>query len=221
MGAVCILSFQWLTGRYPRNIEKHLKGFKAEELGTFLIRYLLPLTFQRVSDTTFRALQRLVLVISKATFIEIAYDEIDLIDEQMTMFLDWFYSTFYKGNVEYLRACKYTVHGLHHLAQNIRDWGPASYYWQFTEVMCHCLPAHRRSVCAVFSRGVSKVECGGLQIYRFSCINISSSLSQQNSVSSISLGCLRHLSLQALPIPLKSDTKTCFFSHMSRKKTAT
>jgi len=32
-------------GRNARNIEKHIKGFKAEELSNFLVHYLLPLTF--------------------------------------------------------------------------------------------------------------------------------------------------------------------------------
>jgi hypothetical protein len=40
-------------GRYPRNIAKHIKGFKAEELQNFLIHYLLPLSFDRVPATTF------------------------------------------------------------------------------------------------------------------------------------------------------------------------
>lgn len=127
-----------LICRYPRNIAVHIKGFKAEELGTFLIRYLLPLSFQRVSTTTFRALQRLVFVISKAISFEISYEEMVQMDEQLKLFLDWFYTSIYGGNNTRLPACKYTVHALSHLIKNVRDWGSASYFWQFTEVLCHC-----------------------------------------------------------------------------------
>jgi hypothetical protein len=101
-----------------------------------LIRYLLPLTYQRVNDATFRALQRLVFVISKAVGIDITYADITEIESQMKLFLDWFYLTFYGKKIERLSACKYTVHALCHMAQNLWDWGPASYYWQFTEVSC-------------------------------------------------------------------------------------
>ena len=44
-------------GRYPRNIQKYIKGFKAEELSSFLIHYLLPLSFKRVNASTYHALQ--------------------------------------------------------------------------------------------------------------------------------------------------------------------
>jgi hypothetical protein len=137
MGKVnTIYNFKNLAyNRYPRNIAVHLKGFKAEELGTFLVRYLLPLVYKRVSDKTYQALQRLVFSISKATGLELAHNEIDEIEYQMNEFLRWFYATFYRGNNANLSACKYTVHALSHLAQNLRDWGPASYYWQYTEVL--------------------------------------------------------------------------------------
>ena len=57
--------------RYSRNIEKNIKCFKAEELGSFLTRYLLPLVYGRVSEQTFRALQRLVFTVSKAVGVEL------------------------------------------------------------------------------------------------------------------------------------------------------
>ena len=123
-----------LMKRYPRNIEKNIKSFKAEELGSFLTRYLLPLVYGRVNNQTFRALQRLVFAVSKAVGVELDYQDIDEIEYQMNQFLLWFYATFYGKKDQYLSACKYTVHALTHLTKNLRDWGPASYYWQFTEV---------------------------------------------------------------------------------------
>lgn len=112
----------------------HIKGFKAEELGSFLIRYLLALTFQRVDEITYKALQWLVFVISKSIAFEITFDEMDEMEKQLKHFLDWFYNTVYDGHQQRLPMCKYTVHALSHLIENIREWGSASYYWQFTEV---------------------------------------------------------------------------------------
>lgn len=121
-------------GRYPRNIEKYIKGFKAEELSNFLIHYLLPLSFNRVSTSTYKALQSLVLVISMATSYQVEYNEILEIEKHLALFAKWYYDTFYQRNYQRLPACKYTIHGLLHLTHDIRNWGPASYFWQFPEV---------------------------------------------------------------------------------------
>jgi hypothetical protein len=66
--------------------------------------------------------------------IELTYSEIDEIEYQMSEFLKWFYATFHQGKDVNLSVCKYTVHALSHLTENLRDWGAASYYWQYTEV---------------------------------------------------------------------------------------
>ena len=107
--------------RYSRNIAVNLKSFKAEELSTFLVRYLLPLVYGQVNNKTYQALQRLVVSISKATGLELTHVEIDEIEYQMNEFLKWFYDTFYGGKTANLATCKYTVHALSHLAQNLRD----------------------------------------------------------------------------------------------------
>lgn len=129
-------------GRDPRDIAKYIKSFKAEELSNFLIHYLLPLSFQRVCGTTYRALQHLVLAISLATSYQIEDAELDEIDLHLNSFTEWYYATFYRGEYERLPACKYTVHALLHLAREVRNWGSASYFWQYAEVSCpgsmHC-----------------------------------------------------------------------------------
>ena len=121
-------------GRYPRNIEKYIKGFKAEELSNFLLHYLLPLSFNRVNLATYRALQRLVLAISLATSFELKCLEIEEIERHLTLFVGWFYDTFYQRNYERLPVCKYTIHSLLHLIRDVRNWGSALYFWQFPEV---------------------------------------------------------------------------------------
>jgi Transposase family tnp2 len=92
-------------GRSPRNIEKYVGMFKAEELGNFLIHYLLPLSFNRVNPTTYRTLQRLVLLISLATSYQITRSKIDEIEEHLTKFMEWYYDMFYQMEYERLPAC--------------------------------------------------------------------------------------------------------------------
>ena len=121
-------------GRYPRNIEKYIKSFKAEELSNFLIHYSLPLLFNRVNQATFKAWQSLVLALSISISYEIRYEEVELIQKHILIFLHWFYDTFYRSEYERLLACKYTIHALAHLIDGIRNWGSASYFWQFPEV---------------------------------------------------------------------------------------
>jgi len=121
-------------GRYPRNIAQYIKGFKAEELSNFLIHYLLPLIFNRVDNSTFRALQRLVFVSTMATSYELEASQISEIEIHVVKFAKWYYDTYYQNQYERLPACKYTIHVLLHLVQDIRNWGSTSYYWQYPEV---------------------------------------------------------------------------------------
>jgi hypothetical protein len=122
-------------GRYPRDISKYIKGFKSEELQNFLTHYLLPLVFNRVNESTYQALQRFVLAISLATSMELDSTEVEIIDKQLTVFIEWFYNTYYQRNYERLPVCKYIAHCLLHLKHDIRKWGPPSYYWQYTQVI--------------------------------------------------------------------------------------
>jgi Transposase family tnp2 len=122
-------------GRYPRNIQLYIKGFKAEELSNFLIHYLLPLSFNRVNSITFRALQRLVFIFTMATSYQIEMSQVMEIENHLVKFIKWYYDTYYQYQQERLPACKYTVHALLHLVQDIKNWGPASYYWQYPEVI--------------------------------------------------------------------------------------
>jgi len=71
---------------------------------------------------------------SLATSFEITSEEIDDIEMHLEMFTEWYYDTFYQGKEERLPACKYTVHGMLHLATDIRNWGPVSCFWQYPEV---------------------------------------------------------------------------------------
>jgi Transposase family tnp2 len=121
-------------GRPPRDISKYIGSFKAEDFNNFLLYYLLPLIHRRVPTNTFTALRRWVLLITTATSIEIRYTEMDLIESQLRLFMTWFYNTFYQQDHERLPVCKYTEHCLIHIAHDIRNWGSATYYWQFPEV---------------------------------------------------------------------------------------
>lgn len=121
-------------GRPPRDISRYMGSFKAEDLYNFLMYYMLPLIHRRVSHNTFKALRRLVMSITMAASIEIRYVDMDVIENQLTLFMKWFYDTFYQNDHERLPICKYTEHCLLHIVRDIRNWGSASYYWQFPEV---------------------------------------------------------------------------------------
>jgi len=123
-------------GRAPRDISKYIKGFKAEELGNFATHYMLPLFHGRVDDPTFTAIRRFVLAISLATNYTIDPPDIEQIDTLLRQFITWFYNTFYGRRYDRLPVCKYTVHALLHLSREVRNWGPASYFWQYAEVCC-------------------------------------------------------------------------------------
>jgi hypothetical protein len=122
-------------GRYPRNIQKYIKGFKAEELSNFLLHYLLPLSFGRVHDSVYRQLQRLVLILSLATSYELEFQEIEEVETHLMIFSKWFYETYYQYNQDQLPVCKYTIHLLLYLADHLKDWGPTCYYWQYPQVI--------------------------------------------------------------------------------------
>lgn len=121
-------------GRDPRNIERYINLFKAEELSNFLGHYLLPLCVDKVDPATYKALQSLVLAISIATSYELTHTEIEEVEYHIMLFVKWYYDTFYQLDQDRLPACKYTIHGLLHLVDGLRNWGSASYFWQFPEV---------------------------------------------------------------------------------------
>lgn len=121
-------------GRKPENIQKYLKSAKAEELGNFAVYYMLPLVYGRVSDQTFRALRRFAYVLSVLTGYEIEFEQLDILEQQLRLFLKWFYNTFYKYENKRLPVLKYTVHALVHLIEDVKNWGPSSYFWQYPQV---------------------------------------------------------------------------------------
>jgi Transposase family tnp2 len=123
-------------GRPPRDISRYMGSFKAEDLYNFLMYYMRPLIHGLVSRDTFQALRRLVVLTTMATSIEIRYTDMDFIETQLTLFMKWFYDAFYQNDHERLPICKYTEHCLLHIVRDIRNWGSASYYWQFPEVLC-------------------------------------------------------------------------------------
>jgi hypothetical protein len=122
-------------GRPPRDISKYIGSFKAEDLYNFLMYYMLPLIHRRVPHNTFKALRRLVMLITMAASIEIRYTDMDVMETQLTLFVKWFYDAFYQNDHERLPICKYTEHCLVHIVRDIRNWGSACYYWQFPEVL--------------------------------------------------------------------------------------
>ena len=122
-------------GRPPRDIAKYIGSFKAEDLNNFLTYYMLPLIYNRVPEATFRELRRLVILTTMATSIEVRLTDIALMETQLPLFLKWFYDAFYQNDHDRLPICKYTEHCLVHIVQDVRNWGSATLYWQFPEVL--------------------------------------------------------------------------------------
>lgn len=117
-----------LWRRYPRNIEKYINDFKAEELSNFLLHYLLSLSFNWVNASMFRAFQWLIFVISVMISYEITITEIDEIEKHLILFTRWYYDIFYQGKYEWLSVCKYIIYDMLHLLHDIWNWGSVCYY---------------------------------------------------------------------------------------------
>ena len=75
-------------GRVPRDISKYMGSVKAEDLYNFLMYYMLSLIHRRVSQNIFKALRRLVMVITMAASIEIRYTDMDLMETQFNLFIE-------------------------------------------------------------------------------------------------------------------------------------
>jgi hypothetical protein len=63
------------------------------------------------------------------------HHDIQEIDDLIMRFVKWYYEAFYLGKQQRLPACKYTISGLLHLPDNLRNWGSASFFWQYAEVL--------------------------------------------------------------------------------------
>ena len=96
---------------------------------------------------------------SLATSYMIDSAEIQHIDTLLKQFITWFYDQFYGQKYDRLQVCKYTVHALLHLSREVRNWGPASYFWQYAEVswligLANCLRNAYVEFLYVLSRAV-------------------------------------------------------------------
>jgi len=137
-------------GRIPQHV-KYINSYKAEDFSNLLTYYLLPLAFNRVDQATYQALRRLVFVKVLAESYEISEQDLVDIELNLNKFIKWFYETYYRREYPRLPACKYTVHGLSHLVQSLKSWGPACYTWQYPMVMNLARPClTTRNVYAVY-----------------------------------------------------------------------
>jgi hypothetical protein len=112
-------------GRILQHV-KYINSYKVEDFSNLLTYYLLPLAFNPVDQTTYRALQSLVFVKILAESYEISEQDLADIEFNLNKFIKWFYETYYRREYSRLPACKYMVHGLSHLVQSLKSWGPAS-----------------------------------------------------------------------------------------------
>jgi hypothetical protein len=83
--------------RDPRNIERSINLFKAEDLLNFRGHYLLLLCINKVDPAAYKALQSLVLAISIATSYKVTNTGIQEVEDHIVQFAKWYYDTFYQG----------------------------------------------------------------------------------------------------------------------------
>lgn len=66
--------------------------------------------------------------------------EVQLIEDKVIRFVEYYEKTMYKYSPKRLGACRATIHYLLHITQSISDCGPSPIYWQFPcERMCGLL----------------------------------------------------------------------------------
>jgi len=91
---------------------------------------------------------------SLVTSFELGNDEIAEIEKHLTLFVEWFYHTYYQRSYDCLPACKYTVHSRIHLVHDVRNWGSASYFWQFPEVKTPHILLKKERLCGILVRDI-------------------------------------------------------------------
>ena len=113
-------------GRYPKDFT-HQKGeYKAEDYLNFLHHYSLPLFYQNLDPTVFKAWKHFAYSATLSTKIEIDEHNISGAETAFVTFLTWYYKTVYQRKRKRLAAYMYTMHALCHISICMKWWGPFS-----------------------------------------------------------------------------------------------
>ena len=119
-------------GHAPRRIDKHYNGFKAAEWKTWLLYYGAPLLFEHLDEKYLRNFRRLSRIFKSATKHWLTEEDVFEIARDCHDFIKEYEALYYHGDESKLPRCLINIHSLSHFGTNIRDLGPACYWWQFT-----------------------------------------------------------------------------------------
>jgi Domain of unknown function (DUF4218) len=133
-------------GHAPRRIDNHYRSFRAAEWKAWLLLYGVPILNDRLKAPYVANFRELGRIYSIATAHTITERKRDVLARLASRFVQEYERLYYRGEDRRLPVCSINIHSILHLAQNIRDNGPACYWWQFTmERYCGIIKPYARS----------------------------------------------------------------------------
>jgi hypothetical protein len=117
-------------GTLPSSMEYYTQ-FKAAEWKAFLDLYGPALMYNHIPDDAHANFCLLSEIWTRATQRSITYDDIDFIERSAIEFVREYERIYYHGDPQRMPACSINNHWLLHLADYIRDNGPACYWWSY------------------------------------------------------------------------------------------
>jgi len=133
-------------GRALRDIYKYNKSFKAEEWCSFLFLYSPVLLQGRLPPDLYSHYMKLVTAVEMAVDYHLSQDNLARLTILLREFVVEYEQLYYRYQSQRARACLATIHLLLHVAESIKDCGPAWVYWQFPcERVCGMLKAKVKS----------------------------------------------------------------------------
>ena len=120
------------VSRHPRDISKNYGSFKATEWFEWITMYSLPLLTDKLPDYALSSWSFFVAGVRLLLKVSLTSTEIDQIQLYMNEFIRSTEAIYYQDHANCLAICTTQLHGLAHVADNIRYLGPAHVTWQFS-----------------------------------------------------------------------------------------
>ena len=120
------------VSRTPRDISKHHGSFKSTEWFEWITIYSIPLLTDRLPDYALSLWVSFVEGVRLLLKVHLTTSEVNQIEQHMIQFIKTTEDIYYHGDPARLSVCTSQLHGLAHLADNIRFLGPAHVSWQFS-----------------------------------------------------------------------------------------
>jgi hypothetical protein len=121
-------------GRPPRDITKHVGGWKAEEWQNWIVLYSMPILVSTTgSDFAIylRGWAKLVRAVQLCIQPTITLAQVQEVRQLFVDFVQHYEDTYYQRKRERLSACTSIIHYLLHITDSIEQFGPVTSYWQY------------------------------------------------------------------------------------------